>query len=116
MKKGSAFFSLSFDGRRANLPWAIVIVIMLSVVLGILLTDTAEEMLAYLLVTFACGASAVLWASAGATGVPVLPAVSIMFFIYYAIPILRKNVTLSEFEPSEIINAATTVALFLGAA
>jgi hypothetical protein len=48
MKKSSADLSLAFNAQRANLPQIIVIVIVLSLVLGMLLTDTSNEMVASL--------------------------------------------------------------------
>ena len=114
MKKSSATISLSFDARRANLPRIIVIVIALSVVLGMLLTDTIEEMSAYLLLALVSSVPVALWIWNGGVGIPILPSISVMYFIYYAVPILRKNA--EDFGPSEILSAAVTVALFLTAA
>src|SRR5688572_8350093 len=111
MKKVSAVVSLAFSARPSNLPWALSIVIPLAVITGLLMTNTIDEMFAYLLVTLACGVPAVLWIMAGAPGIPILPTVSVMCFIYYALPILRKETTLAEYAPSEILNVAITVAL-----
>ena len=114
--KTSASLSLSLRARRSNLPVAAAVVIALSVVLGMLLTDTADEMGAYFLVTLACAAPIALWIWGGALGVPVLPAISGMYFIYFGLPIIRNKLILVEFEPSEILTGAATVALFLVAA
>ena len=112
--KTSAFLSLSLSGRRSNLPVVAVIVITLSVVLGMVLTDSSDEMIAYLLVTFVCAAPIALWVWSGALGIPVLPAIAGMYFIYFALPIIRKNLDYTEdFGPSEILTAAATVALFM---
>src|SRR5262249_48651385 len=115
LMKTSARLSLAFNARRENLPLAVVIVIALSVLLGMLLTDTTEEMVAYLLVTLTAAASCALWIHAGAKSIPIMPAVSVMYFVYYALPILR-SVSRGGFEPSEILTAAATAALFLVAA
>src|SRR5262249_33116838 len=116
VKKSSAVLSLAFDAQRANLPQTIVIVIGLSVALGMLLTDTMDETAAYLLLSVACAAPIALWIQFGAAGIPVMPAVSTVCFIYYAVPILRKDANLMAFGSSEIMSAAITVALFVGTA
>jgi hypothetical protein len=114
--KTSASVSLSLSARRANLPLAAAIVVALSVVLGMLLTDTADEMIAYLLVTFACVTPIALWVWNGALGVPLLPAISGMYFIYFGLPLIRNKQSLIGFGSWEILVAAATVALFLVAA
>lgn len=114
MKKSSATISLTFDAQRANLPRIIVIVIALFVVLGMFLTDTIEEMFAYLLVALVSTVPIAWWIWNSGAGIPIFPSLSILYFIYYAVPILRKNV--ADFGPSEILSAATTVVLFLTAA
>lgn len=111
--KRSAFLPMSSSIRRGNLPTAAIIVIALSVVLGMFLTDTSQEMISYVLVTLVCAAPIALWIKSGALGIPVLPAIAGMYFIYYALPIIRKNVEIQDFGPSEILTGAATVALFL---
>src|SRR5262249_13966820 len=111
--KSSARLSLRLDARRTNLPLAAVMLIVMSVVLGMLLTDSMEEMVGYVLVTLACAMPVGLWIWAGSTSIPVLPAVSAMFFIYYALPIVRGSASELGFGPSEILTAAATVTLFL---
>jgi hypothetical protein len=113
--KTSASFSLSLGARRTNLPFAATLVIALSVVLAMFFTDTADEILAYLLVTIACAAPIALWVWGGALGIPVMPAVAAMYFVYFGVPILRNN-TLKGFGSLEILSGAAMVALFLVAA
>lgn len=122
--KDSTQLSLSLDARRANLPVVVSIVIGLSVVIGLLLTNSTDEMLAYLLLTTACAAPCALWVWAGTATIPILSAMGVMFYIYYALPILRGTalglsrigMIESNFGPEEILSAAGTVALFLFAA
>jgi len=116
MKNRSAAISLAFDARLANLPQTVAIVVLLSVMVGVLLTDSTDEIGAYLLVCVACGAPIVLWILLGTRGIPVLPMIAAMSFLFYAVPILRHNFDPSEFEPLEILSAAFTMTLFLGAA
>src|SRR5262249_4317179 len=111
--KVSSNLSVSFDARRANLPLTIAMVIGLSVVLGMLLTDSAEELMAYLLVTVLCAAPCALWIYAGAGSIPIMPAVAVLHFIYFALPLVRSNLGPMGFEPAEVLGGAVTVALFL---
>jgi hypothetical protein len=111
--KSSSNFSVSFDARRANLPVAVAVVIALSVVLGMLLTDSTEELIAYLLVTGLCAAPCALWIYAGAGSIPIMAAVAVLHFIYFALPLLRSSLSPLGFTPTEILNGAATVALFL---
>jgi hypothetical protein len=118
MKKPSAVLSLALNARRANLPQTIAIVTASSVVLGMLFTDTTDQLVAYLVVSVACCVPIALWIGNGSNGIPILPVISLMSFIYYALPILRKqlDVSTTQFEPSEILSAAVTVATYLSAA
>src|SRR5262249_9329794 len=52
----------------------------------------------------------------GFPGVPILPAVSMFHFIYYAVPTLRHELVLIYFTPSEVLRSSATVAVFLVAA
>jgi hypothetical protein len=116
MKKSSAAISFSFDAHRANLPKITAIIIALSVALGLLRTNSMDELVAYLLVTLASAVPIAVWIWTGASGIPLLPSLSVIYFIYYAIPILSENSSDLTFEPSEILGGAITVALFLIAA
>jgi hypothetical protein len=109
----SAVLSLPLDVRRANLPHVTVILIALSVVLGILLTDSLAEMLAYLLVTVASAAPVIFWIYTGAKGIPVFPGIAVIHFIYFGLAILRPEIKEQGFEPAAILSAAGLVALFL---
>jgi hypothetical protein len=114
--KTSASISLSLSARRTNLPVVAAIVIALSVVTGLFLTDTSDEMIAYLLVTSVCAAPIGIWVWGGALGVPVMPAIAGMYFIYFGLPIIRNKTSLIDYGPSEILAGAVTVFLFLIAA
>jgi hypothetical protein len=98
------------------LPQAVVVAIALSLSLGVFLTDTADESVAYLLIAFASVGPAVVWIRTGGTGVPVMAGTSIFYLLYYGVPILRKNADLAQYEPQEVLSAAFTVCLFLVAA
>ena len=111
--KSSTSLSLRFNGHRANLPIVIIAVIALSIVVGMFLTNTPDEMAAYLLVTLGCAAPIAFWIATGAKGIPIMPAIAAMHFIYFGVPILRDNIRQMGFGPSEILGAAATVSLFL---
>jgi hypothetical protein len=113
MKKNSAILSLALNAKRGNLPYLIAVLSGLSILIGMFLTDTSDEFTAYLLLTFACATPCIIWISAGGVGIPIMPAISILVFIYYAVPILRKNTVVFEFGPSEILLGAVTVTSFL---
>ncbi|HEY1796219.1 MAG TPA: hypothetical protein VGG57_08865 [Stellaceae bacterium] len=55
-----------------------------------------------------------LWLRAGAVGMPVLPLLSTLCFIYYAVPIIRHEVV--AYDSEELLAAAATVGAFLIAA
>jgi hypothetical protein len=86
------------------------------VVFGVLVAGSAESLIAYLSITTFAVLPAGLWIWTGAKGVPILPAVSVFHYIYYAIPVLRNEVILTYYAPFEIARAGLTTALFLIAA
>jgi hypothetical protein len=90
--------------------WGAVVLLML---FGLVSADSVEGFAAYALVATATLLPSVLWLRGGAPGVPVLPAVAALHYVYYAMPILRAQ---EAHETPEILRAAATIALFLGAA
>lgn len=75
----------------------------------------AQDPIAYLLVTIPVLVPAFIWVASGAFGMPVLPVVSALFYIYYAMPLLIGS-TLATYRPEELVRAAFSVGLFLLAA
>src|SRR5579863_5448934 len=75
----------------------------------------AEGSIAYLCITISVLIPCYLWIYSGAFGIPVLPVISTLFYLYYAMPLLLGN-TLKVFRPSDLIWAALSVGLFLTAA
>jgi hypothetical protein len=116
MKKSSASMFQVLDARRVNLSQTVVVAIALLLPLGIFLTDTMDELVAYLLIAFTSFGPAAVWIRTGGTGLPVMASTSIFYFVYYALPILRKNADLAQYEPYEVLSGAITVSLFLVAA
>ena len=116
MKKNTTSLSIALDARQANLPQTIIFLVAASLMLGMFLTDTTDELIAYLLIAIVSAGPAAVWIGSGSTGVPVMAGASILYFIYYGVPILRKSVTFAQYAPVEILSAAVTVTLFLVAA
>lgn len=81
----------------------------------LLLSLFAQDSIAYLCVAVPALIPAFLWVGYGAFGIPVLPVVAVLFYIYYALPLLAGN-TLTIFAPSELVWAALSVGYFLIAA
>jgi hypothetical protein len=74
----------------------------------------AEDATAYFLVVVPALASLFIWLRVGAPGIPVLPAISGLFVIYYALPMLRSDIR--AYGSQELIAAGTAVGGFLAAA
>jgi hypothetical protein len=77
-------------------------------------TPFAEDLPAYLYVAVPALAPLLVWLLAGAPGIPVLPAISGLFVIYYALPLLRTE--MAAFGPQELQSAGLAVGSFLVAA
>src|ERR1035437_1213280 len=111
--KTLALISPSFSRQRKNVTRLAVAAVALSMVLGLFVIESTEEMVAYSLVALGCAVPAILWSETGGNRIPVMPSVATIYFIYYAIPIFRGSASKAGYEPSEILNAAIMVALFL---
>ncbi len=74
----------------------------------------AQDGFAYLCVTLPAILPLLLWLRAGALAMPILPIISGLFFVYYAIPLLRSQA--AAYDSDELIQAGTAVAAFLVAA
>lgn len=95
---------------------ALAVVVALLVLWGLTAANTGEERLAYLLLVSAAVLPTVLWIRAGASGIPVLPTVALMHIAYFAVPVVKGNAAIQEYEPWEILRASATVSLLLVAA
>lgn len=74
----------------------------------------AQDVTAYLLIAIPALAPLLIWLRIGAPGIPVLPAVSGLFVVYYALPILRPDI--AAYAPQELASAGAAVGIFLVAA
>ena len=86
------------------------------VAFGMLTAATTESLIAYISITTVAVLPAALWIWTGTKGVPILSAVSLFHYIYYAIPVLRHEIILTTYAPFEIARAGLTTSLFLIAA
>lgn len=85
---------------------------------GLLFTTNIEILLAYTLVLIACMLPIAIWLLGNSASMPVLPAMAGIYFLYYAVPILRDNSHYRDYvsTPTEILNAGIAVSMFLFAA
>src|SRR5690348_6575029 len=103
MKNRSASVSLAVNTWSANLPQILVLAIALILLLGMVLADTTDELVAYLLMAITSFGPAVVWIRTGSAGVPIMAGTSIFYFVYYGVPIIRKNADLAEYGSQEIL-------------
>jgi len=75
----------------------------------------AADPIAYMCVTIPVLLVPFLWVSSGAFGIPVLPVVSALSYVYYAMPLLAGS-TLATYRSEDLVWAALSVGLFLTAA
>jgi len=75
----------------------------------------AVDPVAYMCITIPVLVAPFLWVSSGAFGIPVLPVISALSYLYYAMPLLSGN-TLAVYRPEDLVWAALSVGLFLAAA
>jgi hypothetical protein len=73
-----------------------------------------QDVIAYFAIAAPATAPLFIWLRSGARGVPVLPLVSALFFVYYAVPFIRPDIL--AYSSDELFRAAATVGIFLLAA
>ena len=81
----------------------------------LLLSVFARDPIAYLCVTVPVLIPIFLWVNYGAFGIPVLPVVAVLYYLYYAMPLLIGD-TLRVYKTSELVWATLSVGLFLSTA
>jgi hypothetical protein len=81
----------------------------------LLLSVFAQDSIAYLCVTVPVLIPTFLWVNYGAFGIPVLPVVATLFYLYYAMPLIVGD-TLRIYKTSELVWATLSVGCFLTAA
>src|SRR5450755_4413335 len=97
----SVLFSEFADARRRNF-------LLGAVEVGVIVAGLfAQDLISYLCVAIPALVPLVLWMRAGAPGIPVLPMISILYFIYYAGPLLRGEI--APYSPDEVLRAAAAV-------
>jgi hypothetical protein len=105
--------------RGGDVQRSVVVVVFLCIVLlaaGCWYANSFETSAAFALLTLSAAVPIVFWLRRGAVGIPMLAVTAALYFIYYAVPLLRSDPILLLFTDSEIFDAAVSVALFLGVA
>jgi hypothetical protein len=74
----------------------------------------ANNPIAYLCVALPVIVPFYLWLRGGALGMPILPVISGLYFVYYGVPMLRQQTI--AYGPDQLIEAGATVGAFLLAA
>lgn len=97
---------------RAVNPRQLGFLFVAAAVLLSLVSVFARDPLAYLCVTVPALLPMFLWVNYGAFGIPVLPVVAVLYYLYYAMPLVVGN-TLEVYETSELIWATLSVGFFL---
>lgn len=100
---------------RAVNPRQLGIFFIAVTVVLLLLSVFAEDSIAYLCVTVPVLIPIFLWANYGAFGIPVLPLIAALFYLYYAMPLLIGD-TLRIYKASDLIWATLSVGYFMLAA
>jgi hypothetical protein len=104
----SVLFSEFADARRRNY-------LLGAVEIGVIVAGLfSQDLIAYLCVAIPALVPLVLWMRSGAPGIPVLPIISSLYFIYYAAPLLRGEI--APYAPDEVLRASAAVGGFLLAA
>lgn len=75
------------------------------------LAVVSDNPLSYIIVLLASILPITIWLYLGAKGIPIFPAVSALYFVYYGLPILRK--VEGHYSSEEIEQGAVTIACFL---
>lgn len=93
-----------------------VSVLLRPVAIGVIILSVfSQEPVAYLCVTVPVLLAPFLWVNSGAFGIPVLPIMSALFYLYYALPLVSGN-ALETYTSDQKIQAGLLVGLFLIAA
>lgn len=104
----------SREGRRVRRIFTgLFIVLML---LALHWGQSVQAQIGYILITVAVLLPWGLWIRAGMPGIPVWPVVSVISWVYYALPILRDERTREMYTPTAVLVFGATVAAFLIAA
>ncbi|MGH6827734.1 MAG: hypothetical protein ACREFW_02340 [Rhizomicrobium sp.] len=90
------------------------VVLIAGAIMGLIKLGDLDRLAGYLLILMASAAPMFFWLRKGAMGLPILPLTALGYFVYYGMPVIDENS--GRYTPAEILAAAVTVAIFLGAA
>jgi hypothetical protein len=106
--KSSTLLPLNLEPRRKAYLLGAVIV-------GVIVTSLfVQNLTAYYLIVIPAIVPVIMWLRAGAAGLPVMAIISALYFVYYAIPLLRSDIV--AYGSDALISAAAVVGSFLIAA
>src|SRR5690348_7324991 len=74
----------------------------------LLLSVVTRDPIAYLCVTVPALMPVFLWVNCGAYGMPVLPVVAVLYYVYYALPLLIGD-TLQIYKTADLVWATLSV-------
>lgn len=100
--------------RQATRPLAVGVAIL--VLAGFVWGNSADQLIAYLVVVAAAVLPSALWIRMGSLGIPIFPIVALVYIPYFARPALTDSALVLNYSEWEILRSALTIALFLLAA
>ena len=100
--------------HQATRPLAVGIIIL--VLAGLIWGNSADQLIAYLVVVAAAVLPSALWIRMGSLGIPIFPIVAFVYIPYFARPALTDSDLILNYSEWEILRSALTIALFLLAA
>lgn len=100
---------------RAVNPRRVGLLLRVVAICVLIATFFARDPIAYLCIAIPVLMPPFLWVNSGAFGIPALPVISALYYLYYAMPLLYGN-TLTIYKTDELVFAGLSVGLFLLAA
>ena len=102
--------AISVDPASAKVPWRIFGIVGGAVIIvGVAFAWNVD---AYLYITISSLIPPLIWLGSGARTLPILPIISIQYFVYYALPITRSDA--ASYDSSALSAVAAMVGAFLG--
>lgn len=84
--------------------------------LGYFYSPEFEDFLGYALILFAAVIPAAIWINSNSGGIPIFPAVAVLYWVYFGIPTMRGVGERAGYSPQHVLSADISVAIFLAVA
>jgi hypothetical protein len=97
--------------ERLLLPLIVAVTVLL--LYGVLESKNWQDGIGFAAVLLAAAAPAFFWIRSGIAGVPILPAVSVLYVIYFGLSAVRGVGEQAGYTPHQVLTACLTVAVFL---